>query len=362
MHQENSIRIADIGDYLKVFAFFAVVLQSVLAFALKTWPNHLHQIIIGILYNLAKYTAPAFIFGILYTSLRTQPRNQFHPYRYHLHGAWQNLFVPTLWWTGIYLLVLPQVQQHHHYHSGFSFLWQFINGNAAPHLWYNTMMLQFIILMPFFWWLTKLAVSHPSLVTISTALFYLFWLGIYQVATKQSLAHWYLLDRVCLSFIIYGIYGGLAWQFAFRINPWLIKWRKGLILATTLVFLWTNWELSHFGFPIRLTNAPYYKVSMTCYSLLIIALVANLNLWQTQHQQDRSLTCFHWLATFAYRAFLSHVFWLYFIWQGILHLKIIANHLILAIILTWLITWTWSYLSAYLIHLGWTKFKTSMND
>ena len=35
MHQENSIRIADIGDYLKVFAFFAVVLQSVLALPLR---------------------------------------------------------------------------------------------------------------------------------------------------------------------------------------------------------------------------------------------------------------------------------------------------------------------------------------
>lgn len=71
MPQKITIRFADIGDYLKVFAFFAVVLQSVLAFALKTQPNHPHQIIIGLLYNLAKYTAPAFMFqqsgGLVFT-------------------------------------------------------------------------------------------------------------------------------------------------------------------------------------------------------------------------------------------------------------------------------------------------------
>lgn len=222
------------------------------------------------------------------------------------------------------------------------------------------MMLQFIILMPFFWWLTKLAITHPKLVTVTTALGYLLWLEIYQIATKRSPTHWYLLDRICLSFMIYAVYGGLAWQFASRVNLWLVKWRKKLILATGLVLIWTNGELFQFGFPVRLTNAPYYKLSMTCYSLLIIALVANLNLWQTYHHQDHSLASFHWLATYAYRAFLSHGFWLYFIWHRMLFWGVPTNHLILAIVLTWLITWGWSYLSAYLIHSGWTKVKSTI--
>ncbi|KLD58576.1 membrane protein, partial [Lactiplantibacillus plantarum] len=72
-------------------------------------------------------------------------------YTDYLHQQWHALFIPTIWWTAIYLILMPQLQQGSQYHDWRGFLWQFVNGNAAPHLWYNTMMLQFIILMPLFW-------------------------------------------------------------------------------------------------------------------------------------------------------------------------------------------------------------------
>lgn len=146
---------ADIGDYLKVFACTAVMSQPIMSLIMKTSQPNSIQDIFGIFYNLVKYTAPAFIFGILYTTIRTNDEHGKFSYFHYLRNSWSNLFVPTFWWTLIYLLGMPWLQLVNHYHNLASFCWQFINGNAAPHLWYNTMMLQFIILMPLFW-----AISH----------------------------------------------------------------------------------------------------------------------------------------------------------------------------------------------------------
>lgn len=136
---------ADVGDYMKVFACTAVMMQSVLSLILATDPSSEYQTTIGFLYNLVKFTAPAFIFGILYTTTRTTNQNTIKNYGGYLKKQWSALFVPTIWWTLAYLLIFPNVQQVNQYHNVNSFLWHFINGNAAPHLWYNTMMLQFII-------------------------------------------------------------------------------------------------------------------------------------------------------------------------------------------------------------------------
>ncbi|MFD1486112.1 hypothetical protein ACFQ5J_12840 [Lacticaseibacillus baoqingensis] len=67
------------------------------------------------LYDLIKYRIPAFIFGILNTTSRTTIADTSLTYGQYLKR-----------------------------------MWHCVNGTAAPHLWYNTMMLQFILLMPQF--------------------------------------------------------------------------------------------------------------------------------------------------------------------------------------------------------------------
>ena len=63
----NNYQTADIGDYLKVFACTAVMSQPIMSMMMSiNQPTHV-QDIFGIFYNLVKYTAPAFIFGILYS-------------------------------------------------------------------------------------------------------------------------------------------------------------------------------------------------------------------------------------------------------------------------------------------------------
>lgn len=347
----------DIGDYMKVFACTAVMMQSVLSLVLLNKTTYADQNVIGVIYNLVKFTAPAFIFGILYTTTRTTAQNSWHNYPQYFKNQWSALFIPTICWTLLYLLIFPQVQQVKHFSNIGSFLWQFVNGNAAPHLWYNTMMLQFILLMPLFWSLTHFVTNYPSkikLVVFLTIICYGFWIYFYDlfVFHGPKMQQWYLLDRFFFSFIIYAIFGVLAWV---NRKHFEIMIQKNVPILVGLFFIasfWTNYELFSFGYPLKLTNAPYYKPSMVVYALVVIALIAALAIHQLQIDSP-VLPIFHFLATYAYRAYLSNVFWLQIIWHfgG----QSLANkNALLAIICCYLLTWGLSFTSAYLFHRIWS--------
>ncbi len=361
-YKYSSYDIADIGDYLKVFACTAVMSQPIMSIIINILQSQQTQVGFGILYNLVKYTAPAFIFGILYTTIRTSDLNGHFSYFKHLQKNWSNLFVPTIWWTLIYLLGMPWLQQGNKFNSFGTFCWQFINGNAAPHLWYNTMMLQFIILMPFFWLISRYVrnnIKRGFAVAIVTLILYLSWLTFYDYYVFHGVHQndWYLLDRVFISFFIYAVFGGLAWQFRSYFNEFITKFWWLIVVIFILCFIWTNYELSQFGYPLNFYNAPYYKPSMTFYCLAVICLIAAFCLYQVRKRQINSLKIFHFLAIYAYRAYLANVFWNQLIWHG-LNMQYHAKfHPFLTLFGCWLLTWILSFSSAYLLHMWRTKVK-----
>ena len=361
-YKYSSYDIADIGDYLKVFACTAVMSQPIMSIIINILQSQQTQVGFGILYNLVKYTAPAFIFGILYTTIRTSDLNGHFSYFKHLQKNWSNLFVPTIWWTLIYLLGMPWLQQGNKFNSFGTFCWQFINGNAAPHLWYNTMMLQFIILMPFFWLISRYVrnnIKRGFAVAIVTLILYLSWLAFYDYYVFHGVHQndWYLLDRVFISFFIYAVFGGLAWQFRSYFNEFITKFWWLIVVIFILCFIWTNYELSQFGYPLNFYNAPYYKPSMTFYCLAVICLIAAFCLYQVRKRQINRLKIFHFLAIYAYRAYLANVFWNQLIWHG-LNMQYHAKfHPFLTLFGCWLLTWILSFSSAYLLHMWWTKVK-----
>lgn len=361
-YKYSSYDIADIGDYLKVFACTAVMSQPIMSIIINILQSQQTQVGFGILYNLVKYTAPAFIFGILYTTIRTSDLNGHFSYFKHLQKNWSNLFVPTIWWTLIYLLGMPWLQQGNKFNSFGTFCWQFINGNAAPHLWYNTMMLQFIILMPFFWLISRYVrnnIKRGFAVAIVTLILYLSWLAFYDYYVFHGVHQndWYLLDRVFISFFIYAVFGGLAWQFRSYFNEFITKFWWLIVVIFILCFIWTNYELSQFGYPLNFYNAPYYKPSMTFYCLAVICLIAAFCLYQVRKRQINSLKIFHFLAIYAYRAYLANVFLNQLIWHG-LNMQYHAKfHPFLTLFGCWLLTWILSFSSAYLLHMWWTKVK-----
>lgn len=356
---------ADIGDYLKVFACSAVMLQTVLAFVLSTGLTHSQQIGVGLAYNLVKFAAPAFIFGILYTTTRTHPHANLTSYPHYLHKQWSVLFVPTICWTFIYLFTMPQLQQQKHFTDLLTFCWQFINGNAAPHLWYNTMMLQFIILMPIFWKISQFvdhSIDRCRLIIFITTVIFALWIAVYDqnVFHGQKMQSWYLFDRIFLSFGLYAVLGTLTWNFHEQLSRFLKNFWWIFLIGFGVVYYWTNQELFKFGFPVKLYNATYYKPSMILYSLSVIALIISFACYQIRKHKIKSLTLFHWLAIYAHRAFLSHVFWLELFWIFFGKAALKDTQPAIVIIILYIFTWLLAFASAYDLHVIWSKIKTRL--
>lgn len=351
---------ADIGDYLKLGACTAVMAQSLIGLVLTTQPTTQVQIGLGILYNLVKFTAPAFIFGILYTTMRvTLPQSQL-TYGHYLRQQWHALFIPTIWWTLIYLVLLPNLQQRQAYHNLFGFLWQFINGNAAPHLWYNTMMLQFIVLMPLFWYLAtwcQQSWQRGMSLLLATVLFASGWLWFYdqQVFYGPHMQDWYLFDRLFVSFLLYAVLGVLAWQYRYFVNHYLPRIWWAFIGLFGLSFYWINRELLVFGQPLKLVNAPYYKPSMTIYALAVIGLLTIVALFQIK-QHLPITTWVHRFAQFAYKAYLANVFWAQLLWVSFGR-ALTIQHPWLGLGVCYLLTWLLAFASAFSLHGLWQKIK-----
>ncbi|MFC6289320.1 acyltransferase family protein [Levilactobacillus angrenensis] len=347
MIQKRAAPVADTGDYLKAFACTAVMAQTVLSFALTTAAGRQLQGGIAGVYLAIKFTAPAFICGIVMTTMRVSPARPH--YGQYLRQQWSALGVPTLVWSLAYLLLLPQLQQHHAFQTVGQFGWQLVNGNAAPHLWYNTMMLQIIFLMPLWWALRRGWARHHGLIRVVTVLLLVGWLVWYNgvaVPTGQA-AKWYLLDRACWGFAVYAVLGiGLAsspthWL---RGYTWL-----GLVVFGGLTWAWQDHQLLHTGRPLDLNRSSYYLPATVGYGLCVILLLVCLAHWH-QRRQSRWLPVIHWLATYAYRAYLANVFWLEVIWL-LGGRTLTAAHPVWGIVGCYVLTWCWSFATTYGLHL-----------
>ncbi|WP_158727529.1 acyltransferase family protein [Levilactobacillus enshiensis] len=351
--RENQL--TDVGDYLKAFACTAVMGQTVLSLGLTTAAGQAQRVPLAWLYAAIKFTAPAFICGILFSTMRlTRPQPPLHRY---YRQQWHALGVPTLWWTLAYLLILPGVQQHRPAHTVSQFLWQLVNGNAAPHLWYNAMMLQIVLLMPIWWGCRRWATTakRRCLLLGTTALVYALGMWAYMnwIYTTTRYTRWYLVDRVFVGFIPYAVLGitlYLAWP---RVRQW--RWlAMPCLLLGGLSLSWQARQLLRLR-PLSFTRSSYYLPANVLYALSAIGLITSLAIWQLR-QHSRWLPVIHWVATYAYRAYLANVFWLTLIWLAFGR-QLTSQHLGWGLWLCYILTWAWSFTATYLLHVAWQKIK-----
>lgn len=343
MRNEELNAVADGGDYLKVFACTAVILQSVLGLALGgAQPQS--QYGLAWVYLLVKFTAPAFICGILLTTMRTTVHQQ-PTYRKYLKQQWSALLLPTICWTLAYLLIFPGLQQHRAYHDSLSFVWQFVNGNAAPHLWYNTMMLQMIFLMPLFWAVRRLIRNRRAAwwVLGLTAVGYLAWVTWYtlQIYPTSKFTSWYLLDRVFLGFFPYAILGILAWYGWPTAQRQLRRWWWLLLAIGVAALIGQDRTLLSWSLPVSFGHTSYYLPTTVIYILSIIGLILALA-GRQQSQHSWWLPVIHRLAGYAYPSYLANVFWLQLIWR-LGGAALTRQRVIVGITCCYLLTWCWSF-------------------
>ena len=187
---------------------------------------------------------------------------------------------------------------------------------------------------------------------IGTALITLAWLALYQRLVGQNPGHWYLLDRVWVSFLIYAVGGILLVNFR---RPLLNVLLRFWLQATVFTLASLAWMIVQMGGEwANLSVVSYYKLSATLYALGVISLVT---IWWVVNQFGQwrgNLRIMHGVATYAYRAYLGNVFWQTLLWDW-WGRQLATTHPWLALALLWPDTWLLAFGFAYLLHLIWGR-------
>lgn len=347
MSEQLKININE-SDVLKVFAVTAVTMQSVLGFVLKTTTNVTSMASLALFYNMMKYTAPMFIFAIMYGMVKSNEHTRVSKF---YHEKFFELVVPYILWAAAYVIIFPDVQIGIHADSVGSYIMKLIDGDIAPHLWYTVMMLQFQILMPITIFMAYKFLNKASRVIpciIGSAAIFAVWIWFYQtyVFHAEYAVSLRYLDRVFVSYFFYAVLGSIAWVYKKHFDNVISKIRFVLIPAALLLIVWATKEIFSYGFKeVSFGNIPYLKASITLYSLVAILLVYIFGRHLIM-KNSRSLPIFKWLSTYAYRAYLANVFLL----QIMIRLtKNIVPHLptVVSLVLVYLLTMSCSFLVAY---------------
>lgn len=308
MSKEQPINL-NISDFLKVFAVASVILQTVLSYVLTHSPQTEAMNSIGSFYRMSKYSAPMFIFAIIYNMVL---KSQAESYLEFLKEKFYELVLPYVVWSSLYLYAFPSLQQRMPYETPLGFLGKVLSGDGAAHLWYAVMMLQFQLFMPYFIWLATRITKNKKVIlpivffTIGAHILWCFW---YQkmIFPYAETSLWYLIDRSGLSYLIYGIFGVITAKYQGEIFTFLKKTRVALFLLFLFIF-WQAVQGNLFdGTQMTPNDLPYLDPLQSAYSLLIIGLVFYLGT-QGIAKKIRLLPIVKWIATYAYRSYLANVF------------------------------------------------------
>lgn len=347
----------NISDFQKVFAVTAVILQTILTFALANTTNTKTAAFIGAFYIIVKYTAPLFIFSIVFNMVKTSKSISYLEF---LKEKFFELVVPYILWTTAYLFIFPAVQQGKPYTGIGSFLLEYVTGNGAPHLWYTVMMFQIQLLMPFFVWLGYKVFSNKKNVwpvLIGATVIYVAWYVFYDMQVLNGALHdnWYLLDRFVLSFMLYGVFGTATFIYEKEVFNFVNKIRFALLPIGLVIAMFSIQNLlSHSG-DLTFANAPYLNTVQSLYSLVVIFAVFEFASRMIKANSNK-LAIFKWLSTYAYRTYLANVF----VFQVVLVLfkdTLLRMPSFVMILLAYLTTVTCAFLLSYVLHIIWSSIK-----
>lgn len=134
-------------------------------------------------------------------------------------------------------------------------------------------------------------------------------------------------------------------------NCWNLSFN--LLLDQRFIFSYFQINRSNQRQLLPTFNAIYaLAVIFLTYLICIAQKVFNMNHW---------LKSIHFLAFYAYRAFLVNIFGDRIFWQYFNFKQLALQNIYLAVLLLWICTWCASYLSVYVIHQLWLKINDSVD-
>ncbi|MGM9987563.1 MAG: acyltransferase [Bacillaceae bacterium] len=303
---------------LKAMAFLSVVIQSSFVLLMKeSSPSIEQSIIIGMFFNLVKFSAPAFIFLAGFSIVQQYYKH--FVYRDYLFHKTKEIIFPYILWTIVYIICL---QPSLFISGSFSEIGlTFLTGTAAPHLWYVIMVFQFHLLTPLIFlcipfikkWIESKKSLYIFVISIAAIYTLLMWISHRYLATSESLLL-QMTDRIFLAYSFYFIVGGIA---ALTLHKWrrfVIKVIPICLLLYICLFGRVSYELLQFGgiWDIELQISTYLKPSMFFYILIELILLYGLAMLIAK-TKSYLRTILNFVGQHCYNAYLAHIFFLYMI-------------------------------------------------
>jgi surface polysaccharide O-acyltransferase-like enzyme len=293
---------------MKSLAFLAVVFQSSLMYMMNDRSPHPEEsIMMGMLFNFVKFSAPVFVFLAGFHMFQYE---KIENYRTYITHKGKELMLPYLFWSIVYLMMFSNETSITH------LVKELIVGDAAPHLWYVVMIIQFHLLAPLllaFWaWGEKTIRSRGNFIVILASAYLLFIFLISNYVWTTSPIHY--IDRSFLSYSFYFFLGGIA-------AKTLPKWRNFVMKSIPLntfvflaLFILVGYELLSFKniYSIDLKVSTYLKPSMVLYVTSEILLLYGLAMTIVQ-MKSPLYTILRFIHRYTYGAYLSHLFFLYWL-------------------------------------------------
>lgn len=96
-----------------------------------------------------------------------------------------------------------------------------------------------------------------------------------------------------ISFLIFGFYGGLTWNFHEEIQRFLFKYWWLIITLFIVTYLWTRDKFLAYHQPTNLVLDIYYVPSMAIYALAVIFLIYLICVAKKVYRWEKTLRTIH---------------------------------------------------------------------
>jgi surface polysaccharide O-acyltransferase-like enzyme len=286
-HAAGKERIEEL-DIIRGMAFLAVVLQHATGAYIRRPETVMEEaVVFGILFNLAKFAVPAFVFITGFVLFYNYYEKLHVPSFLRKRGM--DILLPYLLWTLLYDI---------YYHGVPAFSWQWaqelagslLSGSGGYHLWFVVMIFQFYLLYPCFRILFRSVNSTsnsilPAIVLGVCGLGYMFllWLSAHYIpATRfrfdsdwlQTVLIQYR-DRLFLSYSFYFLLGGMA---GLAVHTWRQYLKRTAVWHAIMMlpfFLLVTQELI-VGGVVNLNRSTSLKPSMFLFTVFHLLLLYGL--------------------------------------------------------------------------------------
>ena len=294
-------------DVLRTAAFAAVAAQHILgAYARRYDIGSSEKVVIAASFELLRFAVPLFVmlFGAaLFYVYREPPR--YVPY---LAKRVRQLVLPYAIWTAVYLWYAEKPVTLRSVARGMAY------GDASYHLWYVTMILQFVVLVPLFFaarnGLRRCCTTQKRMIVASAVLLGA-WLLLLAFRPSDGLAHQLLVTWRTRGFLLWMGYfalGALCGSFPEAFAAWARRLivPAGLISVGAVVYaMWLSVRTVYQKGAVDFNCVSYFSPGYAVLTMVTILFLYGVAEWLVRWRAVQRVCGF--VGRHSYEAYLAHV-------------------------------------------------------